>query len=213
MMNSTENVIMFYSEFCPHSKMLLDTIQRHDTKKMITVACVESILKSGKTLPKIHSVPALITIPDKRLLFGKDVFDFLLLPGRGLLTRSDRGDTNAASNPRQSHSASSDTPAQDEPSAFSMRANGFSDSYSAIEDTSENDRGLSDRLYNWTHLDALGTTGATGATASDDVMLNKDSRTKKELPDLGEFQARRAMELNQSDLNMYPLPPSISGRE
>lgn len=196
------SVILFHSEFCPHSRMLLETVKRYttsDNDTALSIVSIESVMKTGKKLQKIHSVPAIITVPDKRILFGKDVFDFLLLPGRGLLTRAGSKQMLQTSNDE----ASLDS----EPAAFNMSMCGLSDSYSEIDNDSQNDKGQAHRLYNWSHLESdCNTVGVTTEVVSN------DTRLKKELPSLSDFQERRTQELTKSDLNACPLPPSISGR-
>lgn len=79
-------MILFYSEYCEHSKMLLDSIKRHDTNKLIKQVSVDAIRAKGLSLdPKIHSVPAMLFPKTNEVIFGKAVFDHLFLPGRGVL--------------------------------------------------------------------------------------------------------------------------------
>lgn len=205
--------------------MLLETLQRHDANNIIKVVCVESVYKAGKTLPKVHAVPALMVFPQKTLIFGKEVFDFLLLPGKGVLLMPAK--------PRASSGGSMQNQSQDnaaEPSAFNMMSRGLSDNFAALEDDplhdSYNQAGDAHRLYNWTpiseHSDISDATFVTGSAPSQpsaskpptpDFSMNTESRTKKELPDLSEYKARRDMELTQTDLNISQLPPSLSGRD
>jgi len=66
--------------------MLIETIKNKDKEKTIKLVCVEVFKSNGKNVPsQIHSVPALITLPNKNILFGKDVFDYLLSPSKGKL--------------------------------------------------------------------------------------------------------------------------------
>lgn len=196
--------ILFYSDFCPHSRMLLDTVKRYSSDNVLSMVSIESVMKTGKKLSMIHSVPAIITMPEKKLLFGKDVFDFLLLPGRGLLTSRNNDDERSPSNDAR-------VPEEPEPAAFNMSMSGLSDSYSEINEDSYNDRGQSHRLYNWSHLESECNT--VGVNTESLPSVSNDTRTKKEVPNLSDYKERRAQELIKSDLNISPLPPSISGRD
>jgi hypothetical protein len=180
--------------------MLLETIQRHDNDKKVKLVCIEAVFKTGRTLPQIHSVPALMLYPTKQLLFGKSVFDLLLLPGKGRLLVSGAG-------PKKQETQVSNHTLSD-PSAFSMSRSSLSDTYSCIDDESQNETGDVHRKYNWTSISDT-FTPPLDTTKFD---MNQESRTKKELPDISEFQARRSMELSQQDINLASLPPAISGR-
>ena len=204
-------MIIFHSEFCPHIRMLVETIHRHDSQKKIKLVCVETVIKSGKSLSKIHSVPALVLLPENRYMFGKQVFDYLLLPGTGkLLIQAPQSNT-------QKDETSTDTQVS-EPAAFSMNSYGLSDNFSSIDnDDNYIENGATDRLYNWTSInlpkDKSNSDGVSESSSlSSDFQLNQESRSKKELPDLSEFQARRAIELNQTDLNVSSLPPAVTSR-
>ena len=202
-MSGGEQMILFYSHACPHCRMLLETIQRHDNEKLVKLVCIEAVFKTGRSLPQIHSVPALMLYPVKQLLFGKSVFDYLLLPGKGRLLVSGAG-------PKKQEPQESNHEQQNasDPTAFSMSKSSLCDTYSCIDDDSQNEIGDVHRKYNWTSI-------SDTFTPPMDISkfdMNHESRTKKELPDISEYQARRSMELSQQDLNLSSLPPAISGR-
>ena len=71
-------MILFYSDTCQHCSVLLDTIKRHDTKKSIKLVIIDAII--DKIKHKITAVPALMFLPSKEVIYGKAVFDYLLLP-------------------------------------------------------------------------------------------------------------------------------------
>lgn len=183
-------MILFYSIHCLHCRMLLETIARHDTQKIIKLACIEDIkAKRNKIPPQITHVPALMLLPDKRMFFGKQVFDYLLLPGQGILMVSQK--------PQEVQQES--TQNAFEPEAFSMLNNtGLSDSFSMID----NEDKLSDRSYNWTmiHEDI-----PPLKPLSNDTMMNEDTRTKKTI-DLDAYKIQRDLELKQTDMNLKQLP-------
>jgi translation elongation factor EF-1beta len=94
-------------------------------------------------------------LPSKELLFGKSVFDHLLLPGRGILcsTQSTRLDKTSGGGsgsgagegdiiPLTNTTSDSDS----EPLAFTLNTASFSDKFSIIEDETKE---LNDKNYNW----------------------------------------------------------------
>jgi hypothetical protein len=69
--------------------MLKETISTYDSNnELIKLVCIDVLRKKGQNIPsQIKSVPALFKIPNKEIIFGKDVFDYLLLPGSGILLK------------------------------------------------------------------------------------------------------------------------------
>jgi hypothetical protein len=189
--------------------MLLETVDRHDSKKQIKKVCIESL---EKQLPQIHSVPALVIPPAITLLFGKQVFDYLLLPGKGYLVvaQGGTGNTNKEDeNGGTSEGTGGGEPVHNiqDPMAFSIGCSGFSDNFAPIEESANDAFGNQDRTYNWTHIGDFSENALTIGTD-----MNQEVRTKKELPDLSALQAQRALELTQNDLNSTDLPQAIAGR-
>jgi hypothetical protein len=67
----------------------LETIQKHDKNKTVKTVSIDTLRSMQKPIdPKIHSVPALLLLNTKEYIFGKAVFDYLLLPNRGILFAS-----------------------------------------------------------------------------------------------------------------------------
>jgi len=178
-------MILFYSDYCNHSKMLLDTIQRLQVK-CITLVSVDGLRVNGKKVPpQIHSVPAFMIMPSKQLLFGKQVFDYLLLPGKGILV----------SGVAKQQQIGKETPQESgEPSAFTMNISNLSgDSYSYIEDGGVN----SHRNYAWASINDDSTTSLSSSQPSKETTtLQSNTRIKKEVLDFEEFKAKRAEDLN-----------------
>ena len=141
-------MILFYSDTCQHCSVLLDTIKRHDTKKTIKLVVIDAII--NKINHKIKAVPALMFMPSKEIIYGKAVFDYLLLPNRGYLF------TSNSSRDKQESSSSINSPIpinnkekSDEPSAFTLGAIS-SDNYSDISDDNINSMNINDdKLYKW----------------------------------------------------------------
>jgi Thioredoxin len=150
-------MILFHSDFCNHCKMLLEHIKRYDKEKTIKLVSIDDLrIKNMNIGNKIHSVPAFMILPSKELLFGKAVFDYLLLPGRGILcstqsTRIDR--TNSENTGGDSGGVNGDNiplaninAIEGEPMAFTLNSSSFSDNFSIIEDESKE---LNDKNYKW----------------------------------------------------------------
>lgn len=178
--------------------MLLDTIKRHDTKSMIKLVCIEGIANTGRKVPpQIHSVPALV-LENKSIMFGKQVFDYLLLPGRGVLL-------NQPAQSAAENVATSNAHTPGEPLAYVL-GSAHSDQFSMIE--GEDHSGLFDRSYVWTsiHDNAPLTTGR-------EMALQEETRSKKELPDINAIREQRQLDLQQENhLNISALPPPTSTR-
>jgi hypothetical protein len=158
-------MILFYSVFCNHCKMLLEHIKRYDKEKIIKLVSIDDLRNKNINIEsKIHSVPAFMILPSKELLFGKSVFDHLLLPGRGILcsTQSTRLDKtgsgendiiplantgNGSLGCSSGGSGSGSGGDKDsEPLAFTLNTASFSDKFSIIEDETKE---LNDKNYNW----------------------------------------------------------------
>lgn len=203
-------MILFYSDFCPHCRMLLDTIERHDTQKTIKIVSIEAMRAQGKQVPRqITAVPALVLVPSKNVLIGKHVFDYLLLPGKGKLL------LNVGAEPSDitdigGTGASPSVPS--EPMAYSISMCGLSDAFAPIdhnvnvaESTLE---GLSDRSYNWASIEIE----KDQASVFANTPFQEETRNKKMLPDLDAIKSQRDMELTQNDLNTSQLLPPTCTR-
>ena len=155
-------MILFYSVFCNHCKMLLEHIKRYDKEKIIKLVSIDDLRSKNMNIEtKIHSVPAFMILPSKELLFGKAVFDHLLLPGRGILcssqnTRLDKptgGASGAGGSGGGAGTGETDiiplantSENDNEPLAFTLNSASFSDNFSIIEDETKE---LNDKNYKW----------------------------------------------------------------
>jgi hypothetical protein len=199
-------MLLFYSDHCTNCKMLLETIKRYNASSRIKCVSIDMLRGVGKNIPQIHSVPALVTLPDKKILFGKAVFDYLLLPKTGKLVTG----PPLTSNSGEQNSAAGTAP-QDptEPMSFSVGSSGFSDSFAMIEDDATiSENGLHDRVYGWSSLNPDDMNKLQPELAD----ISVETRTKKEPIDLNDLYSRRAMDLEQSDLNTNQLPPPNTTR-
>ncbi len=173
--------------------MLLDTIKRHDPQGTIKVVSIDRLRAEGKQVPaQIHSVPALMILPSREMMFGKKVFDYLLLPGSGKLL---------APAPTPPNSGSTDASEPDQPSAFALGAG--TDAFSMID----SEDAFSDRAYSWTPIQENHETGV------DPLLLQEESRTKKSLPDMDAIMQQRELDLRgEINLNVKQLSPPTSTR-
>ena len=167
-------MILFYSDTCQHCSVLLDTIKRHDTKKTIKLVVIDAIV--NKISHKIKAVPALMFMPSKEIIYGKAVFDYLLLPNRGYLFA-----TNNTRDKQETSSITSPVPLNiqekiDEPIAFTLGAIS-SDNYSDITDDNINSMNINeDKLYKWGFVNETSNANANAnANANGNVNANANA--------------------------------------
>ena len=195
-------MILFYSVYCNHCKMLLEHIKRYDKDKIIKLVSIDDLrIKNIKIETKIHSVPAFMILPSKELLFGKAVFDHLLLPGRGILTttqntRMDKTGISAATGGNSSETAENNiipltntSENDDGPLAFTLNATSFSDNFSIIEDETKE---LNDKNYRWDFItnDNNISDGVKNIN-SDDIATSTNIKNEKKNQSIEELQKLR----------------------
>ena len=189
-------MILFYSVFCNHCKMLLEHLKRYDKEKIIKLVSIDDLRNKNIDIEsKIHSVPAFMILPSKEILFGKAVFDHLLLPGRGILcstqsTRLDKTGTGSGTGdsdvlmPLANTGSGNGVGGEDEPLAFTLNTASFSDNFSIIEnDTQE----LSDKNYNWDFItnDSNISDGIKNISSdASDTTMTKSEKTTNSLEEL-----------------------------
>jgi hypothetical protein len=182
--------------------MLLEHIKRYDKEKVIKLVSIDDLRSQNINIEsKIHSVPAFMILPSKELLFGKAVFDHLLLPGRGILcssqnTRMDKtgvlgasgtgGTIGTADNdviPLNNTSSENES----EPLAFTLNTASFSDRFSIIEDETKE---LNDKNYNWDFItnDNNITDGIKNITTDDPQTTAKNEKINQSMEDLIKFR-------------------------
>jgi hypothetical protein len=183
-------MILFYSPQCNHCNMLIDNIKRYDKEQKIKLVSIHDLLSENIGIEKtIHSVPAFMILPSKELLFGKAVFDHLLLPGRGILsntqnTRLERPETtNEDINNLKASKPVENSENPDEPFAYSLGGFNFSDGFSSID---ENNTGeCKDKGYNWDYI-------TNDKNISDDIgEFKMTEESNKSMPSLDELKRMR----------------------
>jgi hypothetical protein len=192
--------------------MLLESVERYDTKRIIKLLCIETLISENRLPPQIHTVPALMVVNEQTFLYGKQVFDYLLLPGAGkLIIQPDDSNKNMPSNTQNSKGGPGQQYVPDEPLGFSIAVNGMSDGFSLIDDAEEmeSNMGNNDRVYNWTPIGSV-TESSNELQFAD---TNQEVRTRKELPSLALLQEQRSMDLNMPNtINPNSMPNAVSSR-
>ena len=216
-------MILFYSEYCPHCRMLKETISNYDkTNQIVKLVCIDILRKKGQTVPsQIKSVPALIKMPNKEIIFGKDVFDYLLLPGSGLLLKQkETSDKKEVDKKEINNNLLS----------FAFIGNSkYSSFYAEIEDGSDNVQ--QENSNSWSTImetsdqlnggaggaegagGAGGTEGELGVDPASFLPINEKTRNEKEEFDFEKFKMQRDLDIRQKDLNTLELSPPIKTRD
>jgi len=202
-------MFLFYSDSCPYCRTLLEEIKRRKAEG-VKLVCIEALFAKGQRLPPaIHSVPALLTMPDKKVVFGKSVFDALFLPGSGFLVSGSAGKEAPLSGSTASVAANAATPGEPEPYALSLSSS-LSDSFSFVEDGgaagAAGDPQDPFRSYSWSSIDAP--SGMEVGSIEDE---RPNTKSKKGLPNVEDLRMARETERNNY-LNTAQLPPPATSR-
>lgn len=193
--------------------MLLETISRNDKQGQVKLVCVEVLRSKGQHIP-VSSVPTLITLPERHVLTGKSVFDYLLLPGKGKLLipvnkQAESASTSASAPASRAPEQNNQDIGGADPMAFSINGigKGLGDKFTDINhEGSTIDIGNPDRAYQWTLIADQEKTPMSIGNFSPE-----DTRPKKPQIDLETFKMQRDLDLQQSDLNTTMLvPPSFT---
>ena len=169
-------MLLFYSDQCSHCTMLIETLKTLDKQKQVKLVSVD-YLKSNQIIfdARITHVPAMLLPDFNKIIFGKEVFDHLLLPGKGVLLKPSNN-TNTQS-----------TVDLSEPFGLDSY---ISQSYENID---ENDNYLTGPVTIWENLDA-----PTNVIQPDVKPIgNTDTeKSHKQLPSLAEIQKMRESALH-----------------
>ena len=184
--------------------MLINSVNRYDVEKIVKLCCIEQIRKTNpKVLQQITAVPALLLFGpnnSKELLFGKEVFDFLLLPNRGRLmqpsTSAQKRDSNKEQNSIQLDTTTTNV---GEPMGFDVIGGQVSGNFTFIENDDQINYGQS---YAWSSLseDSAAAPSHAAAQVQAPVVaastpaasgLGLETRSKVELPSMDTIMAQR----------------------
>lgn len=179
--------------------MLLDQIQRYDKKHLFKLVNVEKILSKGLKLPpEVYCVPTLmIASPQRRYMSGKQLFDYLLLPNKGILFHLDKPKPSSQSQPGS---------ISNEPLAFTFGSCNSGDAFSFIDENNPQNVNDNHKRYGWSSLQDNGNILTAEAMAS---LKMEEGRSKNSLPDVSQLRAEREMDI-QNHLNTTALPPPSS---
>jgi len=169
-------MFLFYSSHCKHCSMLLETLNTLDKKKIIKLISIDYIKSNNLNIDnRITHVPAMFLKDLNKVLLGKDVFDYLFLPGKGVLLKSNNDNIT------------NDNINTDEP----LGVNSFiSQSYENIDD---NDNYLTGPVTICEQLDKPNNpiNIENKITGNDDTI-----KSHKELPNMSEILKQRDNDLN-----------------
>jgi hypothetical protein len=194
-------MILVYSDQCKHCNILLETIQRHDKDNIVKKISVDVLRQNNYNIDElIHSVPAFIPnivgnkFKKDDILYGKQVFDYLLLPNRGALFSNNNNTrlNKEVKDSKEEDTFSDDTIKNDDPIAFTLGST-MSDNFSSLDENSDNL--LKDKVYKW---DLLNMDNNISNTNSDIVSINPISSSTNDidkLPSLEELLNKRNNEV------------------
>ena len=187
----TSSMLLFYSDYCQHCKMLIDNVKRLDEKGSIKLYNIDKFARPAQ----VQSVPALLLLPGRNIIYGKQVFDHLLLPGRGVLVSSSVA-TAAVAAPMKPSSEISGGPV-----GFSSLKAQTSSSFALIEDSSASPLGSLPESWAWMGGEDGGGAGAVGGAGggagggSSPFGIETRDTTNKALPEMDDIMARREQDL------------------
>jgi hypothetical protein len=161
--------------------MLIETLKTLDKHKIIKLISID-YLKSNQIIfdHRITHVPAMLLPDINKILFGKDVFDHLLLPGKGILLNTSNTNPSNPSNPSD----------PSDPSGPSGIDSFISQSYENIDET---DQYLTGPVTIWEKLDEK----TEKIEINNKPIGNIDTeKSHKQLPSLAEIQKMRESALH-----------------
>lgn len=197
-------MILIYSNQCKHCNILIETINKHDTNNIIKKISVDTLRINGYNIDSmIHSVPALVLLQkDKdeieQILYGKQVFDHLLLPNRGVLFTQDNN--TRLNKVEKDHLDKNNINSDDniiniDPMAFTLKTS-LSDNFSLIDE--EADNLLTDKNYNWDLITNDNNITNMEAVTNDTVLnpvSSVNDKNEKNLPSIEELLSKRQKDI------------------
>ena len=219
----------------------MDSIKRSPTPEILKCLCLETMRAQGVAVPpSIQAVPALVvSAPNepRQLLFGKSVFDYLLIPNKGLLTG---GAPPSVSSGASGNGTEASVNAGD-PEAFHFSTSGRlgnSHAFVFLEGEAYSDEKIdTTRQYQWGVLDdeeKNGGGGQTpplmnnapppgahgvvsghqglGANGFTDTSVLENTRNDKSLPDLDKLRVARERDIQSLGGNSMAMPPPVPSR-
>lgn len=196
-------MILIYSNQCKHCNILLETISKHDKNNIVKIISVETLRLSNYNIDQlVHSVPALIIpkenkIVSDEILYGKQVFDHLLLPNRGaLFTQDNNTRLNKETKDSHENTVFNDENNEEGPLAFSLGSS-MSDKFSSLDDNSDNL--LKDKNYSWDLLsnndDNIESNQLDYGSSALNPISSVNDKNDKKLPSLEELMLKRKQDV------------------
>jgi hypothetical protein len=195
--------------------MLLESVKRYDGKGLVHLYNLDVHQRPAQ----ITSVPSMLLMPSKQVLLGKAVFDYLLLPSRGVLVNG--GIMPAA----DEHAASSSAVPQQqvEPIGFQLDGAMTTQSFSFVPSNEQphEDALVDDRALTWGSYEGFkGNTPSSGGVDNFVIQnavqqtptrpagaaplpfaVNADTRDRKGLPDMEAIKLARENDLRKMGIN------------
>lgn len=169
-------MILFYSTLCTSSKLLIDNIKRYNAEQYFKLVDVAQYIKMIP--PQIHSVPALMFKETRKLLFGKEVFDYLLLPGKGFLLTLKKEEPLTGGLEEST----------DAPASFALSSS-LGDNFAFIDEAPTGS--ITEKSYNWCSI-----TENIKIETPEDPNVEKGT-TKKDIPDIATLRSQRETEIQK----------------
>jgi hypothetical protein len=196
-------MILIYSNQCKHCNILLETISKHDKNNIVKIISVETLRLSNYNIDQlVHSVPALIILKENKIvndeiLYGKQVFDHLLLPNRGaLFTQDNNTRLNKETKDSHENTVFDDDNEENGPLAFSLGSS-MSDKFSSLDDNSDNL--LKDKNYSWDLLsnseDNIESNELDYGSSALNPISSFNDKNDKKLPSLEELMLKRKQDV------------------
>ena len=183
-------MILFYSEYCQHCNVLLDTIKKMDKNNVIKLVSIDTLRYLKKPIDKrIHSVPALYLLDTKKILFGKEVFDYLILQNKFAFSGQNTRDNKKMKDLPNKNCVIQQSPS--EPRAFALGAIS-SEHFSSIDDSNNV---LADKNYKWDFITETDTNTAIDNNQMTNIQSEESKDESKKLPTMEEIMQRRANEI------------------
>jgi hypothetical protein len=188
-------MILFYSDYCPHCRTILEEMKRRNVQDRVKLASIDKMKALKYPLPHfVTSVPTLYVPSTKEILTGKNVFDYFFLPGRGILLQAGPSPPSTITTPKAAPTTSnvvSDAIHTGEPMPFSL-GGGLSEGFGMIEQESQELNPFTD--YKWGMIQEESSVTEIKQELS---MATEETRQKKEGLDLDGFKASRDAELGK----------------
>lgn len=190
-------MILFYSDFCGHCRTILEELNRRGASNEIKLASVDKMRAIGMGMPKsLTGVPALM-ISQNEWLIGRQVFNFLFLPGRGFFSQVTSTQNKGEEPQKQQNEIMvvSDAIQDGQPSPFTL-GGAMSQDFGMLSES-----GLDgfNTFHNagWTNINEEPTAASNPDSTSTNSLSSEDTRVKKESLNLDSFRATRDRDLSQ----------------